>query len=191
VPTKPSRPTPKTTPADVPVKKPNQLLVTALGVGHGDAILIEWNGDVVDKQWTCLIDGGGSPKGLQQRLEAREVKHIDLLILSHLDSDHVGGLNGLEQFVSIGSYWGPALPAFARHQWLFGSRGTTAIERGQALETALSRTGVEILYPLEGYASAPIPDRIHLSVLSPAARLIGTLLTSDDVSDLVSSEPMP
>jgi len=167
----------------------DELRITALGIGHGDSILLQWRNET--DTWTCLVDGGPSPDLLKRRLDTLHVHEIDLLVLTHLDTDHIGGLGGLAQDRRVGSFLGPALPAFERHLWLFGARGAEAIRRGRALEGSLREAGVEIGYPLEGYAVAPHPGGGVISVLSPAARLLRRLLTGDDVAGLFAQEPMP
>lgn len=169
--------------------EPDQLRVTALGVGHGDSLLIQWRND--GKVWTCLVDGGPSPDGLNRRLDAVEVGEIDLLVLTHLDTDHIGGLQGIAGKRRIASFWGPALPAFERHLWLFRDLGVAAIQRGRHLEDSLREAGVDVCYPLESYVSNPFNGGGSVAVLSPPARLIRRLLTEDDVLPLFSQAPMP
>ena len=164
--------------------------VTALSVGHGDAILLQWTEGAA--KWTCLVDGGQSPGELLKCLESEGVENIDLLVATHLDSDHLDGLMGVVGKKKIGAYWGPALPAFARHRWLFGHRGTEAVRRGEALEAVLAAEGVhDILYPLEGYISSPLNGRASVSVTSPPSRLIRRLLTGADVAALLVEERTP
>ena len=170
----------------------DEIKFTALGIGHGDAILtqVQSQGQV----WTCLVDGGKSKKGLIEALGEAGITSIDLLILSHLDSDHIDGLLGLfekDNQIKLSSYLGPCLPAFERHLWLFGERGRKSIERGKILEKAIKESKTDIYYPLEGYSSIPIERNIKVSVLSPPTRLIKRLLTEDDVSALFSEYPMP
>lgn len=82
-----------------------EVTVTFLDVGQGDAIVIE------TPRSTVLIDGGGPPlrfgeaSGLQRRepfnpvksavlpfLYAKGIASLDLLVLTHGDNDHIGGL---------------------------------------------------------------------------------------------------
>lgn len=71
-------------------EKPRQVLtVTFFDVGQGDSILVQCpNGR------TILVDGG--PRRAGQKvvscLRDRGVRKIDLLIASHADMDHIGGL---------------------------------------------------------------------------------------------------
>lgn len=156
--------------------KDERLEIIQLGIGHGDATLIRWYGS---KQWTCLIDGGPSPTNLHDSLVKHGVDRLDLLIVSHLDSDHIDGLMSIVDKIPIDTYMGPAIPAFRRYLWLFGQRGKQAIERGHQIEQSLTAMGTDIIYPLEGYVSVPVDHTITLSILSPAPQLIRRLLTGD------------
>lgn len=59
-------------------------------VGQGDALLIRSQGQ------TMLIDVGRDAALISKCLQDNEVSRIDLLVLSHYDYDHVGGIEGLE-----------------------------------------------------------------------------------------------
>lgn len=70
-------------------------------VGQGDAALIRTpEGDI-------LIDAGteDSQALLCLRLEQLGVTELKLLILSHLDEDHVGGADGILSRFSVGEVW--------------------------------------------------------------------------------------
>lgn len=168
--------------------------LTALGVGHGDATLLQWfeAGQKGPASFTCLVDGGESPKKLESALDRHGVRDIDLLVLSHFDADHIGGLDGIENGRRVDSYWAPCLPAFERHSWLFGARIQTGLAHARNVEGALAAQGASVIYPLEGYSSSPLPNgEITLNVLSPAARLIRTLILGQDIERLFTQTPMP
>lgn len=57
-------------------------------VGQGDALLIRSGGKV------ALIDVGREPQPIDTCLEVLGIKHLDLLVLTHFDADHVGGISG-------------------------------------------------------------------------------------------------
>ena len=111
-----------------------QAVLTTFAAGHGDCTLLEYSqhgGNV----FRILIDAG---RVLLHQL----VKHIsdsdrpirlDLLLLSPVDDDHLGGLAAAVDDFEIGEYWGPCLPAFRRYAWLFGRRVSDAIGRAAAL----------------------------------------------------------
>lgn len=99
--------------------------VLTFGVGHGDCLMVECvrTGRAV---FRLLYDGGANlPAELLLHLRGNrretDVKDIDVVVLSHVDNDHQGGLHQLfnEADITIGEYWSPCLPAFERLSWLF------------------------------------------------------------------------
>jgi beta-lactamase superfamily II metal-dependent hydrolase len=95
------------------------LLVDFINVGYGDAILVRER-DGAETLFTLLVDAGdlstGCPQGPSQRISAagflrREgVRRIDLLALSHLHLDHVGGLLSICDEFEVGELWTNCLP---------------------------------------------------------------------------------
>jgi competence protein ComEC len=136
-------------------ESPNRLRVTVLDVGQGDAILIE-----TPSGHRILVDGGPSPSALLNALG--EVlpagsRRIDLVVLTHPQEDHVGGLPGVSERYDVraaafnGS--GRELPSY--RAWLDGleADGTalTVLSAGQ-----IARAGV-----------------VTIEVLGPPSRSIG------------------
>ncbi|MBQ1615413.1 MAG: MBL fold metallo-hydrolase [Selenomonas sp.] len=71
--------------------KNNELTVTMLDVGQGDAILIK------TAEQTVLIDTSDldEQEKLRAELKKAQVKRIDKLILTHPHADHIGGVDGV------------------------------------------------------------------------------------------------
>ncbi|MHA6667914.1 ComEC/Rec2 family competence protein [Homoserinimonas sp. A447] len=67
------------------VAPPADWAVAACDVGQGDAMLVRSSGQV------ALIDTGPEPGLLDECLSTLGVAHIDVLVLTHFDLDHVGG----------------------------------------------------------------------------------------------------
>ena len=117
-----------------------KLRVTVIDVGQGDSILIE-----TPNRRTVLIDGGGANdessadphdiglKVVVPYLHYRGINHLDILVLTHPHSDHVGGLGAVLREESVGvvldgtvlSYPTPAYTEFqnAIKTKLLGERG--------------------------------------------------------------------
>jgi beta-lactamase superfamily II metal-dependent hydrolase len=177
----------------------DRLLVHSFAVGHGDCTLLEYlQADQV--VFRLLCDAGTSaPAALLSHLDENRRSpsepDIDLVILSHVDGDHQGGLHGLvgQAAIKIGEYWGPCLPAFRRHSWLFAPRVTQAVERASLLEQEIQAKGVPVVYPMEGFVATPIPGRVAISILSPPARLLRRLVSGDarETSELLTATPLP
>lgn len=59
---------------------------------HGDCILIK-TFDINNDEFVILIDGGTAQTfRYSLKAELKNISHIDLLILTHIDSDHIAGL---------------------------------------------------------------------------------------------------
>lgn len=123
--------------------------VTFLDVGQGDAVLIRSNG------MAALVDGGRDPLLLEGRLRSHGIGRIDLLVVTHGDLDHVGGLDGILSGHGVGRLWVPA----------FGSRGDVLDELVAAARAA--GIGVEAI----GARSPPVRiGAVTVQPLGPARR---------------------
>ena len=137
------------------------LHVTVLDVGQGDAILVEAPSGAV-----MLVDGGPDPELTLRRLGANLPFHargIDLLVLSHPHQDHVAGLvDVLDRFrvrAVLHAGIGFENPAYDRLLAEAAVALVPVLEARAGQSLALdARTGLEILYPTEAEASAPLPE---------------------------------
>ncbi|WP_313048689.1 hypothetical protein [Pseudomonas soli] len=176
---------------------PDNVRILSFEVGHGECTLVEF---ISERQvaFRCLLDAGRVlPAALLDHLKSNprpESPDLDVVVLSHVDNDHQGGLPGLlEAGISFREYLSPCLPAFKRLRWLFGERVNRAVDRAFAFEQQLRSHKVAVQYPLEGFKSRYASSRVTLSIISPAARLIKTLASGspERVSALVSNSPTP
>ncbi|QJU53015.1 ComEC/Rec2 family competence protein [Herbiconiux sp. KACC 21604] len=68
---------------------PPGWVIAACDIGQGDAVLLR-SADRV-----ALVDVGPDPDPLEECLSRLRIDHIDLLVLTHYDRDHVGGLDAV------------------------------------------------------------------------------------------------
>ncbi len=98
----------------------NEAIVSFLDVGQGDSALVR-----TPKGKRILIDGGGSvlfrradeewrsrrdpyevgEKTVVPLLKKRGVQQLDVIIISHLDSDHIGGLLAVLEHIPVKEIW--------------------------------------------------------------------------------------
>lgn len=71
------------------------LMVELIQAAQGDCIWIEY-GEDPDALHRILIDGGtsGTYKHLKKRIKslAPDERHFDLLVITHIDADHIAGI---------------------------------------------------------------------------------------------------
>lgn len=119
----------------------NKLEVTFLDVGQGDAILIEAPNDV-----DVLIDGGRTKKILD--LLSAELPFgddtIDVVIATHPDADHVGGLPFVLDTYTVDKVFEPGVSSSTQTYQAFQSR-----VRDKKIERILARRGMRIVLDAE------------------------------------------
>ena len=109
--------------------------VTVLDVGQGLAVLVEDGGSRV------LIDTGPPDGSLLEALGRREGGVVDVVIITHADADHIGGLAELARRRTVGAVL--ASPATIAEARLEGAR---VLDIGDRL-TLSARTTIEVLSP--------------------------------------------
>lgn len=80
------------------------LEIHIIDVGQGDSILIK-----TPQNKTILIDAGDEKSDylVINYLNKQQIKEIDILIASHFDSDHIGGLDNVIDNFSVKSVYAP------------------------------------------------------------------------------------
>ena len=133
--------------SSIATTKSEKALVHSFGVGHGDCTLLEYV-ESHGISFRMLVDGGTRlPDALIKHLENYPrpdgSPQIDVVVLTHVDYDHLGGLTELlNKSISIGEYWGPCLPAFRRLRGIFKlERIQRGIDAAEQLEIDLTTAG--------------------------------------------------
>ncbi len=76
------------------ISRPRDWAYAMCDIGQGDALLVNTGGPII------MVDVGPDPEAAASCLSLMGVDHIDLLVLTHYDLDHVGGLSGVSDRVS-------------------------------------------------------------------------------------------
>lgn len=105
------------------------LTVTWLDVGQGDAAVIQCGGQ------SMLIDGGKPEKSsyIYAWLQQHGLSYLDVIVATHVDADHIGGLAGALNYASVGTAYCPE------------TTGTT--ETFQSFVKYLTQRGKQITVP--------------------------------------------
>lgn len=171
--------------AQWPIGPPSVPVVTFLDVGQGDAILLR---DPTGA--TALVDGGRDPLVLRSALQRQGVRRLDLLVVTHGDADHVGGLVGIEDALDVGALWypdgqslGDILPGVIEAAQ---RRGTSVIAAAAGHRGMVGGIAIEVLGPRRRFASEN-DGSIVLWVMGGG----GTALLTGDVEAVGQAELPP
>ncbi|HYC82952.1 MAG TPA: ComEC/Rec2 family competence protein [Candidatus Paceibacterota bacterium] len=158
-----------------------KLEVHFLDVGQGDAILVETPGGN-----QMLVDGGADKKVLTrlgQELPFYD-RSIDLVVATHPDADHIGGLPEVFSRFKISGFLGPQAPSDSDVAVLLDRR----IEEERSTEV-VARRGMRIKLDEDVYFDVLFPDVEVASWETNEASIVGRLsygetsflLTGDNV----------
>lgn len=132
------------------------LTVTWLDVGQGDAAVIQCGGQ------SMLIDGGKPEKSsyIYAWLQQHGLSYLDVIVATHVDADHIGGLSGALNYASVGTAYCPV------------TTGTT--ETFQSFVKYLAQRGKQITVPTAGEAFA---------LGGAQVQILGPLHSAEDSND--------
>jgi competence protein ComEC len=140
------------------------LRVSFLDVGQGDAAVVELPGSQV-----MVIDGGGFASEefdtgeaiLAPFLWSRKIAHVDILVMSHPQLDHYGGL------AFVAEHFTP------RELWFNGEQATSA--RFARLWLALERNGATFRKLCREAPPPPLAQlaEVHAQILNPPCQPVG------------------
>jgi competence protein ComEC len=141
--------------------------VVFFGVGQGDSAFIE-----TSRNHQILLDGGPDSTVLEKLEEEIPLfdRTIDLVILSHPDSDHITGLlEVLKRYEVLNVLWsGAEKDSALLDEWnnLLSVEGANVFiaERGLGLSFGESES-LEVIYPLESLEGETIPNMNNSSVV--------------------------
>jgi competence protein ComEC len=142
------------------------LRVTFFDVGQGDAILIETPG-----RNRILIDGGPDSVVLEKLSENLPFwdRTIDLLVLTHPDSDHVTGLiHVLNNYKVENVLWTGVLKedaVFKKWQELIEKENARIFTAKAGQKIIAPGTDAEVLFPFESLEGEQVKDANNLSVV--------------------------
>ena len=177
--------------------------ITMLPISAGDATLVTW-GDGPSRH-TVLIDAGLRETEAIAYLQSIGIFHFDLIILSHPDMDHLGGLlaimesrtmsvdriwcfdlNFLRHFITTGRIPAPQ-PATREVVYAFALRST--LDQFSDILTSASGQDVQVLQVSEGYRLALWG--VLLEVLYPPESFYRALSSPAAITELLVARKWP
>lgn len=158
------------------------------GETSGDCIALRFgdlhSGDP-NKQWVIIIDGGFKESGenlVQLIADKYHTDYADLVVATHLDRDHIGGLTPVVEGMRVEKM-------LMQRPWLHTVSDGGSTKEAQAarksydqaadLETLATRKGIEIVEPFTG-DEIRFSDFAFMRVLGPSAAYYEELLKEFD-----------
>ena len=150
--------------------------VVSCDVGQGDATVIRSQGVV------ALIDVGRKPRPVKSCLQGLGIKKIDLLVLTHFDLDHVGGLDGALDAAAVNTAiitsYQDERPAAAITYRKLRMASKRLIEAGVGLTGTLGEFSWKVLSPHLGAAEAEDSNDGSVTILFES-RAVNVLTLAD------------
>ncbi|SFS05582.1 competence protein ComEC [Microbacterium sp. cf046] len=120
---------------------PADWSILACDVGQGDAVLIRSAGTV------ALVDTGPEPEVLRRCLDRVGVGRIDLLVLTHFDLDHIGGLDAILGDVTVALHGPVATREGAAALAVLESAGARTVDATAQMRGTLGDATWRVLWP--------------------------------------------
>ncbi|HBF12774.1 MAG TPA: DNA internalization-related competence protein ComEC/Rec2 [Deltaproteobacteria bacterium] len=163
-------------------KPGNQFSITQIDVGQGDSLLLELPGHK-----NILVDGGGSAyfdmgeNVLIPNLLYRRIPALDVVCVTHADTDHYLGLQTLlEKYPVRELWWNGFVSEDERYNQLIKSarqRGIVVREMTKGMKTKMDQAEVSVLWPPAGMQQKK--DNNESIVLQIKVKEHTALLTGD------------
>ena len=161
------------------------LSIEMLPAAHGDALLVEYGNE--DAPCRILVDGG--PWSTYDALRKRLLKipetqrHFELLVITHVDTDHIEGVIRLLQDTALGVTFDEIW--FNGYQHLQLARATLGGVQGEFLEALIDRDewrwnhrfdrGRISVESARNLPPIELPGGLKIAILSPADKQLAAL----------------
>ncbi|GAA2916821.1 competence protein ComEC [Microbacterium keratanolyticum] len=124
-----------------PLSRPSDWSIAACDIGQGDAVIVRSAGQI------ALIDTGPDPATLRTCLESLGITRVDLLVLTHFDLDHGGGMEALRGRVDTVLHGPPTGSSDTRALENLRDAGATLHEAARGQTGQLGDASWRVLWP--------------------------------------------
>ena len=158
---------------------------TFLDVGQGDAALFQAPGASV------LIDGGPPEASIVAKLRAHGVRSLDVVVLTHEQRDHEGGLEAVVRSLPVRLLLdGGAGSTDRQHARIVAgarARGVPVVAAAAGQKLTLGRLHLEVLSPPADRTPDPEEDpNVHAAVLTVSYGSLDFFMPADAESDVTA-----
>ena len=169
---------------------PTRFTVTFLDVGQGDATLLQTPDGA-----TVLVDGGPPGTGLPAKLRDRGVRSLDVVVLTHAQEDHQGGLEEVLASFDVGVLVDGGLPDDGSEH----SR-IVALARARGVEVRAARAGMRmrvgrhlrmrVHFAAAADSSTDVDPNLRAVVMTASYGTYDVFLPADAESEVTGTLPL-
>jgi competence protein ComEC len=160
------------------------LTMSVIDVGQGDSILLTF-----PHNESLLIDGGKEVEGpmVVSYLHSVGITHLNGIVATHPDSDHIGGLITVLDSVQVDHVYDVGLPkssaTYATFLQLVAQKNISYTQSRAGDSIAMdSDTTILIVNPPQPISAIEVPDNDHSIVVKVTYQRVSYLLTGDTES---------
>ena len=128
---------------------PDGWSIAACDVGQGDGLVVRSEGAV------AVIDTGPEPGPLEDCLRSLGIDHVDLLVLTHFDLDHVGGVDAVQGRVDRVLHSPPGEAQDEQMLARLVDGGAEVVDATAGLSGTLGGASWKVLWPQRGSSVFP------------------------------------
>jgi competence protein ComEC len=157
------------------------LTMSVIDVGQGDSILLTF-----PHNESLLIDGGKEVEGpmVVSYLHSVGITHLNGIVATHPDSDHIGGLITVLDSVQVDHVYDVGLPkssaTYATFLQLVAQKNISYTQSRAGDSIAMdSDTTILIVNPPQPISAIEVPDNDHSIVVKVTYQRVSYLLTGD------------
>ncbi len=166
---------------DTEAAPPSGLRVTFLDVGQGDGTLLQV------PEGAILVDEGPPDADVAEQIERLGVHHLQALVLTHPERDHVGGAAEVLEHVAVDLVLDPGIPNASPEESaalrVAHDRGVPVVTAREGQVYRLGRLTIRVLWP-DGPGPPGGNPNDHAIVLVATYGSTDVLLTADAESNV-------
>ncbi|MDQ1514106.1 MAG: competence protein ComEC [Microbacteriaceae bacterium] len=170
------------------VATPADWEIAACDVGQGDGLVLNGGGGHI-----VVVDTGRQALPLRACLARLGVGHIDLLVLTHYDADHVGAARSLAGRVGTVFVGAPDGSASAQLRLAMAAGGARVLQVHRGEQARVGRLRLDVLWPAEplGELGPGNPASVTLFVTGRLRSIFTGDLGEDAQNALLAAGPVP
>jgi competence protein ComEC len=171
------------------LSRPGDWQIAGCDVGQGDAFLVR-NGGAI-----ALIDTGPDPELLRSCLDELGVTRIDLLVLTHFDLDHVGGLDAVIGRVAVAAVGPPGSAEDEERLATLAASGAEVVQVRRGDAGRLGGYAWSVLWPLPPPRTTEPGNDASVTIAFECSTCVSAVFLGDlgqrSQSELLASGPLP